>query len=432
MKKVFLLFIALWACIGSTRANDGVYFTSGNFLVPIQETSIRAAKERLTITIGADSFATVDVYYELVNDGSAKTVKMAFEAASPYNDIEPLQRNGVHPHIKDFTVQMNGKTLPHGNGVVAFSYGEQQTPDFTPLDLSQWKGIGEVDDSILPASDVIYNPALDSITGYAYAYYFDAPFKEGVNIVHHTYRYRMSYALGNRFSIPYWLTPITRWANHQADDFTLCIKAEKATEMCMADSLFGASPFVSAKGRDIYRLTDEQGNGFIFANIMEDDSLTWHTTAFRPVADMCITPPEWDAEGNLHKYRNNGKVVIDSDGKEYRFLAYCGDSYFAESQDYAMVKKKSARLVNYDAANGQGWLIQNSDDAPRVNVRRRPTTKSPVMCTISDEEGMLPEVYPCLGYVSGSDEGMWYKTKVNGKTGYIRQDLMLWDPVNTY
>ncbi len=432
MKKVILLFVALWACIGSASANDGVYFTSGNFLVPIQETAIRAAKERLTITIGADGYATVDVYYELVNDSGAKTVKMAFEAASPYNDEEPLQRNGVHPYIKNFTVEMNGKPLTHSNGVVAFGYGERQTPDFTPLDMTQWKGMGEVPDSILPASDVIYNPALDSITGYAYAYYFDAPFREGVNTVHHTYRYRMSYGVANRFSVPYWLTPVTRWANHQADDFTLCIKAERATEMCMADSLFSDAPFVSAKGREVYRLTDEQGQGFIFARIMEDDSLTWHATAFRPVADMCITAPEWDAEGNLWKYRTSAKVVIDSDGKEYRFLAYCGDSYFTEVQDYALVKKNGARLVDYAASDGQGWLTQNSEEAPRVNVRRQPTTKSPVMCTISDEEGMMPEVYPCLGYISGPDEGMWYKTKVNGKVGYIRQDLMLWDPINSH
>lgn len=432
MKKAIMLLIAFWACLGNVSANDGVYFTSGNFLIPIQETAIKAAKERLTITIGANGYATVDVYYELVNDGSAKTVKMAFEAASPYNDEEPLHRNGVHPYIKDFTVQMNGKPLSHSNGVVAFGYGGQGTTDFTPLDMTQWKGLGEVADSILPANDVIYNPTLDSITGYAYAYYFDAPFKEGVNTVHHTYSYRMSYSLGNRFSIPYWLTPVTRWGNHQADDFTLCIKAEKATEMCMADSLFGAAPFVSAKGRDVYRLTDEQGQGFIFANIMEDDSITWHATAFRPVADMCILSPEWDPEGNLRKYRTSGKVVVDSDGNEYRFLAYCGDSYFVEAQDYGMVKKQGARLVDYDAANGQGWLTQNSEEAPRVNVRQLPTTKSRILCTISDEEGMMPEVYPCLGYQFGTDDCMWYKTKVNGKTGYIRQDLMLWDPVNTY
>lgn len=41
--------------------------------------------------------------------------------------------------------------------------------------------------------------------------------------IYHTYRYRMSYSIGRTFEVPYWLTPAKRWANHQIDDFTLCI-----------------------------------------------------------------------------------------------------------------------------------------------------------------------------------------------------------------
>lgn len=433
MKKSIFLIIAIWTCIHTACANDGVYFTSGNFLVPIQETDIKAAKEILTITIGGNGFASVDVYYEFMNNGEPKTVKMAFEASSSYNDEEPLHRNGVHPHIKDFTVHMNGEALPFKNGVVAFRFtNDKRETDFTPLDMTKWKGVGEVPDSILPFGDAIYNAELDSATAYAYAYYFDAPFKKGLNIVHHTYKYRMSYNVMEKFTIPYWLTPVTRWANHQADDFTLRINTEESTEFCMADTLFRTAPFTSAKGCEIYHLTDDYGSSSIFAQLMPDDTISWHSTNFRPNADMCIKSPEWASGSNWRKYRTSGKVVIEADGHKSRYIAICGDSYLVDVQDYGLVKKAGSKVELYDAANGQGILIQNSEEAKRVNVRRRPTTKSSIICTISDTEGELPTVYPCLGYSSGSDDGMWYKTKVNGKIGYIRQDLMLWDAIDTY
>lgn len=152
MKKYILTILIALAAIITSTANDGVYFTSGNFLVPLQETDISVSKEILTITIGKDGFAKVDVYYEFNNKGQAKNVTMAFEAASPYNSCAPLDHQGKHPDIKDFTVNMNGVSLSHRNAVVACRYTQEgEQVDFTPLDLTKWKGFGEVADSILPA-----------------------------------------------------------------------------------------------------------------------------------------------------------------------------------------------------------------------------------------------------------------------------------------
>ena len=89
MKKYILTILIALAAIITSTANDGVYFTSGNFLVPLQETDISVSKEILTITIGKDGFAKVDVYYEFNNKGQAKNVTMAFEAASP-TTVAPL------------------------------------------------------------------------------------------------------------------------------------------------------------------------------------------------------------------------------------------------------------------------------------------------------------------------------------------------------
>ena len=433
MKKTIVFMASLLAYINMSMANDGVYFTSGNFLVPIQETDIAAAKEILTITIGKDSFATVDVLYELQNNGKAKTVKMAFEAEPQYNTGEPLHRNGIHPFISDFTVSMNGRALSHSNGIVALPGNDINRCNFAPLDMSKWKAYGEVPDSVLPAETILYNAELDSIVPYAYAYYFDAPFRKGLNIVHHTYRYRMSYNIAETFSIPYWLTPVTRWANRQVDDFTLRIKADDTTELCLYDSLFHAAPFTSAKGREIYHLKSMYGDSFIFATLTADDSITWHCHDFRPTANMSIGSPSW-SEGNIvSKYRTEDYVVTDSEGNTSRYLADCGDSYFVLVQDYGLVKKAGSRLKEYKAESGQGFIVINDNAAKRVNVRQRPTVKSSVVGALSHREGELPDVLPCLGLTGLTADGYrWYKTKLNGRTGYIRQDLMLWDAINTY
>ena len=83
--------------------------------------------------------------------------------------------------------------LNYRNAVVALHYQDgNEEVDFTPLDLNKWKG-EEAYDSIVPVDNALYNAELDSFINFGYAYYFDAPFKKGKNIVHHTYRYRMSY-----------------------------------------------------------------------------------------------------------------------------------------------------------------------------------------------------------------------------------------------
>ena len=65
------------------NANDGVFYVNGNQIVPLRETDIAVTKEVLTITIGNDEFARVDVQYEFTNRGKAKTIDVGFEAAGP-------------------------------------------------------------------------------------------------------------------------------------------------------------------------------------------------------------------------------------------------------------------------------------------------------------------------------------------------------------
>lgn len=435
MKTLVSLIITIILSINIAWANDGVYFTSGSFLVPVKETDISAKKEILTITICKDGYAEVDVDYTFYNNSSdSKSVTMAFEAHPPYCSETQLNKNGKHPFISQFTVEMNGAQLHYRNALVAMNrVDDEWQTDHKPLDMSQWKGVGEAPDSIIPFEDAIYNEALDSAISFAYAYFFDATFHPGENKVHHTYRYRMSYGVGYKFSVPYWLTPVTRWANGQVDDFTMRIKTDgKNEEILLADSLFKGSKFTNFYP-PVYHIS-RWGVGYIFAAISEHP-LEWHSTNFSPKADMLIESGDVLDSYEMRRWNTEGKVVIDKDGNPSRYLADTDDGYFVSVQDYGVVPREGARVEEYSAKNGQGIVYLN-EETKAANVRQSPTKNSKVLCVIKDEEGELPTAYKCLGKVAEQlPDGLyklWFKIEVNGKVGYVSRDLMIWDSICTF
>ena len=438
MKRFIFSLLFLFAIVSQIMANDGVYYTSGNFLVPLKETDIAAKKEVLEITLCKDSFATVTVDYTFYNNGEDKMVTMAFEAAAPYNAWAPFSREGIHPFIQDFTVLFNGQKLTYRNAVIASPLpspeGKGVPTDFTPLDLTQWKSYEELPDSILPMDDVLANLAIpDSFCSFAYAYYFDAPFQKGENRVRHTYRYKMSWGVGRDYEVSYWLTPVTRWANGQVDDFTLRLKSEVDREIIMNDSLFLGAPFKLEGIGETYQLqSDYYGySQCLFAPLMQGNVLEWHGTNFAPKENLHIEPL-YLLKGGVRRFSNQGKIVITDDGYEARYIADSGDNYFIEVQDYGLLPKKGARVELCEATKGQGYVYLNSD-IRRANVRQKPSLKSKVLFTIDNPEGMLPEYYPCLGFVSHKEaDGFykwWYKVRVGNRIGYISESLVTWDSI---
>ena len=290
MKKTFFIsMIAAMLCIAGVKeahANDGVFFVNGNQLVPLQETDIAVAKEVLTISLCDDGYASVDVQYEFYNRGKAKTVKMGFEAQAPYNDDLESFKQGAHPYIDNFTVTMNGMPLTFQNGMVASGGANSST--FKKLDMNQWRPTKQNEE--WAASNHLYNPQMDSVTVFAYAYYFTADFKAGKNTVHHTYRYKTSSGVGRTYEIPYWLTPAMRWANHQIDDFTLRIKAEHtAKHFCLDAGMFKQASFQLVSGVGKIRKSKLGWNDNLIEISLRNGTVEWHAKNFRPESDMCIT-----------------------------------------------------------------------------------------------------------------------------------------------
>ena len=305
MRKFFVTFMCFFAL--ATMANDGVFFVNGNQLVPVNEADISISKEVLTISIGDDGYATVDVLYEMMNHGAAKKVAMGFEANAPYNDSAKLNKAGKHPYIHDFTVNMNGTDIDYGNAVVASLY--QEETDFVPLNLDKWQTTEGQD---FEGSHNLFDAKTDSIIGFSYAYYFTAPFREGLNTIHHTYRYRMSYGVWRAFEIPYWLTPALRWKNHRIDDFTLRIKAENtAKHFCFNDSLFTSAPF-KIEGTGKMRTIKQPYGGQMLEVALRNATLEWHARDFVPRANITIYAADmlYGDHGKLGEFYDRGEHYV--------------------------------------------------------------------------------------------------------------------------
>lgn len=120
-------------------------------------------------------------------------------------------------------------------------------------------------------------------------------------------------------------------------------------------------------------------------------------------------------------YAQSMKMVVDSKGNLVgRYLRTKGNYYVVSVQDDFEVPIKGHKIVTYSAAAGQGCVSQKK--AGTVNVRKTASTNGAIIGKMNYEEGDMPESYLCLGKVNG-----WYKIDFEGKTGYVRADLMEWD-----
>ena len=109
---LFTLLILLQSSI--LFANDGAYFMSGNQLVPIKESSVQVRKEVLSLKRVQNDFLEVTVDYTFFNpEKTSKTILVGFEAFSPSGDADFYPKNGQHPFMNDFTVNLNQKILPY-------------------------------------------------------------------------------------------------------------------------------------------------------------------------------------------------------------------------------------------------------------------------------------------------------------------------------
>ena len=349
IKQLLSLFVSVILSTLNTFANSGSYYASGNFLFPLQETTIAVRSEVLSISICDDGYATVDVLYTFFNNGPTKTIDMAFESPLPYNTDAEFSFVGKHPHISNFTTTLNGQSLKFRSAVVVGS--STDINNFKTFDPKKWRA----DEDFNYGENYITN-GQDKVEVTAYGYLFKATFKQGLNTLHHSYRYQVSKDLSANFEIPYILQPCTRWANHQVDDFTLRISTPlTAKHFYVPDDVLQQMPFTVVNGKGKVRAGVIPAVGDESATHYQEISLRngmveCHVKNFKPDTELRINSADllrsllYSAEKpltDMQAYYNRGwiftpMVFTDDDAmllRVFRNLPYADRGYvFSDKQ----------------------------------------------------------------------------------------------------
>ena len=121
------------------------------------------------------------------------------------------------------------------------------------------------------------------------------------------------------------------------------------------------------------------------------------------------------------------EMVVDADGNVVGHYVCTNDdgTYTFEVQDTGDVPIEGYQVVVFTPENGQGVVYSIKEG--NVNVRQQPSTDASIIGKICTEEGFIPDTYPCLG-----KEGEWFKILFEGQEGYVREDLVNWDGMDTF
>ena len=324
MKKLFAILIALFAFVGA-KANDGAFYSNGNQLIPITETTIKVQKEILTITrvpdnvSGYGSLFQVHVYYEFFNPGKAKDLLVGFESPTPdgngyFGTLDEIYKG--QPYIYDFKVKMNKADLPYKLAHVPYKHEGDFQFDYT-MDTKDYFKNGHVQDvtkeQYRAAMEKIYKGQEEyiDIDGYLFyfVYYFNAHFHEGLNIIEHTYTSKGADNVMMKYMFSYILTAANRWANNGIDDFTLRLDMGECESFSVNPTFFkDASEWTfDGKGRASIRETMTMGMDNIPMFHVQSGSIVFHKKNFHP-------------EGELHIARDSFSLYdldYDSDNPEH-------------------------------------------------------------------------------------------------------------------
>ena len=199
MKKILL---AIMFCFLSifTFANDWEFGSEGEHIIPLKGSNMSIKKEKITL--------------KLTPDGMLVNVKFVFDSPNAENKIigfvTPESGNGEEEdettkpkrkpeplNIKNFKTTVNGKEVKSNVEL-----------------LSKLLSKGVLDNNI------IKEYTEKEKTFYNYVYYFNADFKQGENVVEHSYFYTGSYGVYER-DFEYVVTTISKWKNQTVEDFEI-------------------------------------------------------------------------------------------------------------------------------------------------------------------------------------------------------------------
>jgi len=205
MKKILLTILFCFLSI-FTFANDWEFGSEGEHIIPLKGSNVSIKKEKITL--------------KLTPDGMLVNVKFTFDSPNAENKIigfvTPESGNGGYYEeenvirkpeplkIKNFKTTVNGKEVKSNVEL-----------------LSKLLSKGVLDNNIVTE----YVKEEKEKEYYNYVYYFNADFKQGENIVEHSYFYTGSYGVYER-DFEYVVTTISKWKNKTVEDFEIEVYPE--------------------------------------------------------------------------------------------------------------------------------------------------------------------------------------------------------------
>ncbi|EHO76578.1 hypothetical protein HMPREF9942_01708 [Fusobacterium animalis F0419] len=204
MKKIFL---AIMFCILSifTFANDWEFGSEGEHIIPLKGSNVAIKKEKITL--------------KLTKDGMLVNVKFTFDSPNAENKIigfvTPESGNGED---EDETTKISRKPEPLKIKNFKTIVNGKEVKSNVEL-LSKLLSKGVLDKNIIKE----YTEKEKNF--YNYVYYFNADFKQGENVVEHSYFYTGSYGVYER-DFDYVVTTISKWKNKTVEDFEIEIQPE--------------------------------------------------------------------------------------------------------------------------------------------------------------------------------------------------------------
>ena len=205
MKKILLAILFCFLSI-FTFANDWEFGSEGEHIIPLKGSNVSIKKEKITL--------------KLTPDGMLVNVKFTFDSPNAENKIigfvTPESGNGGYYEeenvirkpeplkIKNFKTTVNGKEVKSNVEL-----------------LSKLLSKGVLDNNIVTE----YVKEEKEKEFYNYVYYFNADFKQGENVVEHSYFYTGSYGVYER-DFEYVVTTISKWKNKTVEDFEIEVYPE--------------------------------------------------------------------------------------------------------------------------------------------------------------------------------------------------------------
>ncbi len=124
--------------------------------------------------------------------------------------------------------------------------------------------------------------------------------------------------------------------------------------------------------------------------------------------------------------QNSMKVVVSNDGMLVgRYVRQTATTYIANPVDWEEeVPNKGYRVEIWTPEKGKGFVVRRPGVKGNINVRKGPSVNTAVVTKITEADGEkdYPDcAFDCLGKVKG-----WYKIRIKGLVGFVRQDLVEW------